>query len=212
MRSTDSGAAAPEPLKGSTLNWRGFLVQHKRKVIYALDLQGAAIQTVQPKRPVTVRALQRGDWRLLRRDILARSDWRGYWWARCHFGRRGSSIFAAEADGRLVHISWAHQGPAVLGAMPVAEGEVFIGPCYTVPEARGQGLYPYVVGCILQEYRRRQFARAIMTVGGDNAASIRGIEKVGFQRIGFLEYTRVVGVIKVRRRVRLAGEEDGPRS
>lgn len=85
------------------------------------------------------------------------------------------------ADGEIIHSSIR------VGKCPkfpfLKKGEYEIGPCETAPDWRGKGIYPTVLQHILKESR----ATCYMIVREDNASSIRGIEKSGFLKIGFVE-------------------------
>ena len=63
-------------------------------------------------------------------------------------------------------------------------GEAQIGPCFTKQDFRGQGIYPAVLKLILSSGKYKGY---YMLVRDDNAASIRGIEKAGFSKIGTVE-------------------------
>lgn len=65
-----------------------------------------------------------------------------------------------------------------------------IGPCYTVPEFRGKGLYTNTLLYIISqnEYKKSSFW---MIVDENNGASIRGIEKAGFLKIGKVKKTKL---------------------
>lgn len=64
------------------------------------------------------------------------------------------------------------------------KGDFEIGPCLTVPEMRGRGIYPRVLSSIVKSYRSQNDADFYMLVAPDNRASIKGIEKAGFVRVG----------------------------
>jgi len=55
---------------------------------------------------------------------------------------------------------------------------VHIGPCWTHPDFRGRGLYPWLLTKILRDYQDRASNVYVFTSGG-NHASKRGIEKAG---------------------------------
>lgn len=58
-----------------------------------------------------------------------------------------------------------------------------IGNCFTLPAWRGRGLYPRLLVATCQHLAAQGHGRAIITCAPDNLASVRGIEKAGFQRI-----------------------------
>lgn len=66
----------------------------------------------------------------------------------------------------------------------LSKSEAEIGPCFTAPDFRGKGIYPYVLRKILSEGGYNGY---YMIVRNDNISSIKGIEKAGFERIGFVE-------------------------
>ncbi len=57
-----------------------------------------------------------------------------------------------------------------------------IGPCMTIPEARGNGYYPMLLNEIMKDLGTDK--SYYMIVHSDNYASLRGIAKVGFTLIG----------------------------
>lgn len=61
------------------------------------------------------------------------------------------------------------------------QGAIHIGPCYTPPTFRGNGYYPCLIRYIAGSYKG---INCFMFVHESNMASIRGIEKAGFVRVG----------------------------
>ena len=66
-----------------------------------------------------------------------------------------------------------------------------ISNCFTFPEYRGQGFYPRILQAVCLNLAAQGHGRVIITCATDNLASIRGIEKAGFNRIKTL-YTLVL--------------------
>ncbi len=58
---------------------------------------------------------------------------------------------------------------------------IHIGPCLTPEEFRGNGYYPLLLKHIASQYESTE---CYMFVREGNTASIKGIEKAGFKRIG----------------------------
>lgn len=57
-----------------------------------------------------------------------------------------------------------------------------VGDCVTIPEYKGRSIYPFVINYIAHELLEKQkLSEVFIIVNPDNAASIRGIEKAGFQ-------------------------------
>lgn len=57
-----------------------------------------------------------------------------------------------------------------------------IGPCYTIPEARGNGYYPMLLNAIMQDLGADK--EYYMIVDSTNTASLRGVTKAGFSIVG----------------------------
>ena len=68
--------------------------------------------------------------------------------------------------------------------------DIEIGPCRTKEMWRGQGIYPFVLGIILQNELHKG-GRAYMIVDSSNVSSIKGVKKAGFKKIGELKKTGV---------------------
>ncbi len=74
---------------------------------------------------------------------------------------------------------------------------IHICSCYTIPEERGKGYYPYLISKIMSDFPDKV---CYMMVNESNLPSIRGIEKVGFtlfaigkKRNGIYSITRRIG-------------------
>lgn len=76
------------------------------------------------------------------------------------------------------------------------KNEYEIGPCYTMEEYRGLGIYPYVLQQITsfmpnnkssESLGGGQSLRYYMFVAQDNISSRRGVEKAGFKVIGYVQ-------------------------
>ncbi|MEG0822603.1 MAG: GNAT family protein [Burkholderiaceae bacterium] len=61
-----------------------------------------------------------------------------------------------------------------------------IGNCNTLAEARGRGLYPLMLRYICCVLAGRGYGRVVITCAPSNKASIRGIEKAGFEFVSHL--------------------------
>ncbi len=57
-----------------------------------------------------------------------------------------------------------------------------IGPCFTIPEARGNGYYPMLLNEIINDLGNDK--EYFMIVDDTNIASLRGVAKAGFTLIG----------------------------
>ena len=63
------------------------------------------------------------------------------------------------------------------------KGDYEIGPCFTIPTARGKGLYTKVLNYITGDLHY-QNASFYMLVNKNNLPSVKGIERAGFSLIG----------------------------
>ena len=94
-------------------------------------------------------------------------------------------IVVLNKDNRVVHTS------CVVGKcfkFPfLSKSSAEIGPCATHSDFRGMGIYPMVLNYIRSI---GEYTDYYMLVRSDNTASIRGIEKAGFLRIGTVEKRR----------------------
>jgi|LFRM01.2.fsa_nt_gb RimJ/RimL family protein N-acetyltransferase len=70
-------------------------------------------------------------------------------------------------------------------------GDIHIGPCWTAEKYRGKGIYPYILGCILNDYLRKD---VYIFCDEKNYSSIKGIQKVGFELCGYGERTKPLGI------------------
>lgn len=87
-------------------------------------------------------------------------------------------------DGQIIH--YAYVVPRCYKFPFLRRGkqrDIEIGPCYTANSSRGLGIYPFVLTKII-ENEINDYEFAYMIVEDWNHASIKGIQKVGFQKIG----------------------------
>ncbi len=70
------------------------------------------------------------------------------------------------------------------------KGDLSIGPCFTAVSHRGKGIYPTVLKKICDEYAK-DGTDIYMVVAEHNKPSIRGIEKAGFVRCGFVDKSKL---------------------
>lgn len=65
-----------------------------------------------------------------------------------------------------------------------------IGPCFTYPQYRGNGIYPSVLRSICNSIGNDN-TTFYMIVDETNIASIKGIEKAGFKKCGIVKVTKI---------------------
>ena len=105
------------------------------------------------------------------------------------FERLGfNEAFGVWKDGKLAHVAWLI--PADRDALQevrnvkLRAGEAEITHCLTLPEFRGQGMYPFAIRSLCDVARQRGIHRIYMITSVENLASQRGIEKAGLTRGG----------------------------
>jgi hypothetical protein len=104
-------------------------------------------------------------------------------------GLRGKDLLFVVADdaGRVLHHSFVlfeTRTKALLGESP--ETPLFA-HCVTIPEARGQRLYPRTLHYGLSMLARQGHPRAVINCEPTNRSSIAGIEHAGFKLLRELE-------------------------
>jgi GNAT superfamily N-acetyltransferase len=95
--------------------------------------------------------------------------------------------YGAFVNGSLAHVSWLvtrEIEPATGNVIGLREDEAEITACFTVPEFRGQGLYPVAIRQICEIARRAGFRTVFMKARPENVSSQRGVLKAGLKRIG----------------------------
>lgn len=110
---------------------------------------------------------------------------------------KGAVIFFLFIDKKLVHTSWVSlSGDAAL-LDPVFQRISYqdaghIGPCYTHVDYRGLSLYPYAITKVCEFLKSEGKGRALINTKTTNAASMRGIAKARFKKMGEVFYLKVL--------------------
>jgi RimJ/RimL family protein N-acetyltransferase len=103
----------------------------------------------------------------------------------------GHTLYSGQIDGQTVHKSYLYDRVLLLDQFGY-RGFPVIGNCSTLPEFRGLRIYPHVMNHIITACRTAQTTELIyILVAPDNIASIKGIERVGFQFVGRLQGRRI---------------------
>jgi len=136
-----------------------------------------AIETIGPRRPLSAEqaVFLRGHISL--RDFLHLTHWQ----------RQGTGwVYLARIGREYCHSAFVTPAERYRKVFPVIEpdGALLIGPCFTDPEYRGRGIYPHVLRHIASVLGARGYGPFYVHTSPDNAASIRGVEKAGFRRLG----------------------------
>lgn len=84
---------------------------------------------------------------------------------------------AINKKGKIVHSSYVI--PKNIKYSFLKKNDVVIGPCFTNPEYRGKGIYPFVLNEIKKDMNDKNI---YMFIKRENIASIHGVEKAGFKK------------------------------
>lgn len=116
------------------------------------------------------------------------------WEFQCHLFDEVNDFFVAKDANGVQHISWIyyHNNRNRILRLGTKEAEVKF--CFTLPGARGKGIYPQVLRDMLFFLREKGMRWAFICVYPDNYPSIRGIEKAGFMKIGEVRLKKVFGI------------------
>jgi ribosomal protein S18 acetylase RimI-like enzyme len=121
---------------------------------------------------------------------------------------RGEHFWTAQSQDKIVAYCWATREPVEIGevhrVISPRDDEVYLYDAFTFAEYRGQNLYPALLRRILEHSRQAGFRRALIFVMSDNAASIRGVQKAGFQEFQRVTYCNILGFSRYIYRPRLS--------
>jgi len=110
------------------------------------------------------------------------------------FSRRKYRIYYVADRDRIVHLSH------VISKNPkfpfLGPDDFEIGPCWTDPEYRGQGLYPCVLAKITADYQAC-VGKLFIFGAKKHQASLAGISELGFQYIGSGVKTGALGIYRI---------------
>jgi len=120
------------------------------------------------------------------------SIWLYWFWF--FFSRRKYLIYYLVDGGRIVHLSHViSQNPKFAFMGP---DDFEIGPCWTHPDYRGQGLYSSVLGRIAGDLMST-VDRLFIFAEKKNEASLKGITKSGFKFFGSGKKTGFGGIYRI---------------
>jgi RimJ/RimL family protein N-acetyltransferase len=117
------------------------------------------------------------------------------------FARGGERCFAGSWNGQVCYISIVStSGFSVPERVSIqftpGSADAYVGNCFTVEQYRGKGVYPCALlqlGCALRAEGRQ---RLYLFVERENLASIRSVEKVGFQSVAVCRVFQWRGRVK----------------
>ena len=109
--------------------------------------------------------------------------------------------FLVDDGTLLVHASWVTTERAwtreLATYLSPPDGDAYIYESFTRPEARGRGIYPYVLRNIVSWTAEHGLRRAWVAVEAHNHPSIRSVTKAGFDEAFRISFTRRWGHVKV---------------
>lgn len=163
------------------------LFRNDEILVYAVDLAGRRFPE-ESGVPLVVK----GEPRHLETERRLRNP--APWELQCDVYDGVRDCFVHVDGGRLGHISWLYYRGDPNRILRLADGECEVKFCLTFPEFRGRGLYPAALRAIQRDLAGRAFRRCFVCVRSDNTASIRGIEKAGFHKVGAMVLRKVMGM------------------
>jgi CelD/BcsL family acetyltransferase involved in cellulose biosynthesis/GNAT superfamily N-acetyltransferase len=114
----------------------------------------------------------------------------------------GNHVYTRVEDGRLVHFGWLVDDqsqsffPEVEQLFTYPENTAALYDYYTVPQARGRGLYQQCIRTMLRDAATGSAKRVAISVLADNVASRHVIEKLGFRYYESLFLARHLGSVR----------------
>ncbi len=102
-------------------------------------------------------------------------------------------FFIAQNDKGIQHISWVYYSTDRNRLLSLGMHEAEIKFCLTMPNCRGQGIYPNVIRSTIKFLGENRCKSVFMCVHNNNFSSIRGIEKSGFKQVGKVRFLKIMG-------------------
>ena len=127
----------------------------------------------------------------------------------------GEPFWVGTLSGRIVYRAWAVRAVWRIAGphhLTLGRGKATILGCFTVADQRGLGIYPAALVAQMRHLKELGVRRVFINSEEQNTASLRGIEKAGFRRLGVYEVSRLAGRVSLRIEpaLRRAVESDWP--
>ncbi len=110
-----------------------------------------------------------------------------------------TQCYLAKSERRILHASWVTTEAVwtreVRRYFKPPRGDAYLFASFTRPEARGRGIYPFVLRALSVRLEARSIARIWIGVIGDNPASFKAVRKAGFSEAFRTPYRRRLGVL-----------------
>lgn len=176
-----------------------------REKIFAFEKSLPANIKMEAKVEVEVRVAQKVDISKLADKFGARGMKEGI--------RRGHLCFVADVGGEIVHYKWVAFDEAYVSELRrnihIDSDSAYIYSTYTVPDYRGFGLDPKVTAKVFDYLSEKGIRKVYILVQHSNLPSLRVMEKLGYRKMGEINFTQVLGFGKYR--CQGATENDGNR-
>lgn len=101
--------------------------------------------------------------------------------------KRDSLLFLISKNNEVLHISFVQFKSRYKKLIQENNESPLIGNCWTDGNYRGNGFYPFTIFSAAEELFRRNYHRVIISCTSDNIASIKGIEKSGFELVSHIK-------------------------
>lgn len=120
--------------------------------------------------------------------------------------RRGDKLLIARKNGKFAHVAWVGLRPEIAAGsevgdqcrIPLKTPSAVIYDCWTAPSMRGQGIYPSALRAIVAQ-NQPETPQHWIYCHLRNVASMRGIEKAGFQLRYRMERIRLLRCLTLNR-------------
>ena len=158
-------------------------------IVYALDLSKIGEDSQDRCKEFTIR---KGN--LLEIGRLRNSQKFAYWEFNCDKYDGVKDFYISIYNESLQHISWIYYRKDPNRILRLGKYDAEIKYCLTLPEYRGRGIYPMILTSIASYLRAKGFRNLFICVEKNNIASIRGIEKAGFQALRTIKLIKLFGI------------------
>ena len=107
------------------------------------------------------------------------------------------TCFLAIGDSKIAFYAWGVMGERVFvdgvttWPLKVESGEAYVYNCFTAPEFRGKGIFPYMLNEAARFYKDHNASVLKAIVNGRNYASWRSFEKAGFKLTVIVRYMKL---------------------
>lgn len=102
--------------------------------------------------------------------------------------------------GEIVHENWISFDTPLPSQFGFDSQVPVVGYVFTKPQYRGKGICPYALSYLLNDMIDRNISRKAYTiVSPTNSASIRAVEKSGFELIAQLKGLRILGALLINK-------------